>query len=72
MLTVSEKIVALRHRHKITQKELSAMIGISPPTMVDREAGKTSWRLDELTKLAEIFGVSVKDLLDDPPNDTVQ
>jgi len=72
MLTLNEKIVALRHRHKLSQKEISVMIGLSAPTIVTREAGKTSWRLEELNKLAEIFGVSVKDLLDDPPTDTMQ
>jgi hypothetical protein len=31
----------------------------------NKESGKAQWRLDELMSLAELFGVSVRDILGD-------
>jgi transcriptional regulator with XRE-family HTH domain len=67
MLTTSEKILALRHRHRLTMEEAAAKAGMSHMTYRGREKGETSWKLDELKALAEAFGVSVHDLIDDPP-----
>jgi transcriptional regulator with XRE-family HTH domain len=67
MFSTSEKVLTLRHRHGLTMEEAAAKAGISPVTYRGRERGETSWKLDELKALAEAFGVSVHDLIDDPP-----
>jgi transcriptional regulator with XRE-family HTH domain len=66
LLTLSEKIAALRHRHNMSHEDMCKLLGISRPTYSGREKGLTSWRLDELEKIAKTFGVTVKDLIDDP------
>jgi DNA-binding XRE family transcriptional regulator len=72
MLTLNEKIVALRHRHSMSQGAVAQAIGMSRATFNEREAGNSAWRINEVQKMAEIFGVSMRDLMDDPPNDTVK
>jgi DNA-binding XRE family transcriptional regulator len=67
MLTLNDKILALRHRHGYTQADLAEKLKISRPSVILRERGDRSWTLAELQTLAEMFGTTVKDLLDDPP-----
>jgi len=54
-------------------RNIALLLGISPQYYYNLETGRDGKRLnvDHITKLAEIFGVSVNDLLDTPiePND---
>lgn len=63
MLSTSDKVVAYRHKFKMTQAELAELLGVSKATVTTREAGTTSWRLDELGKLATYFECQVSDLV---------
>lgn len=65
MFTTNEKIKVLRGRQHLTQEDLAEKLGMSHPTYLARELGRKSWTLEELTTLAKIFGVTVKDLIED-------
>lgn len=65
MFSTSEKIKALRQRQQLTQGDLAAFLGMTRPTYASREDGSTSWRIDELQRLAPYFGVSISDLIGD-------
>jgi DNA-binding XRE family transcriptional regulator len=67
LLSINDKILALRHRHGYTQADLAEKLHISRPSVIKRERGDLSWTLAELQTLAGMFGVTVQDLLDDPP-----
>lgn len=68
MLTTNEKILALRHRHGMSQEGVAKKLGMSRQSYNKREHDERLWSLEELRKMSELFGVSLSELL----NDTVQ
>ncbi len=65
MLTTNNLIVAYRHKHRKTQAEIAAYLGISTRAVWVKEAGQTEWKLSEIAKLAELYGIATKDLIND-------
>jgi len=49
-----------------SQRAIAAVLGIASSGVADRMTGRVTWRLDELDKLADHFGVSVSDLVTPP------
>lgn len=52
-------------RRRVTQKRLAQMLGMSQAAVSDRQRGHTPWSLAELDQVADLFGVTVADLLTD-------
>ena len=57
-------IKPLRIKRRMKQCELAEKVGVVPTTLCNWERGKTEPKASELKKLAEIFDVSVAELLD--------
>lgn len=53
---------AARVNAKMTQKEVCERLGISVPTMVNWESGKTMPTVDNAQKLCDLYGVKLDDI----------
>lgn len=53
-------------RKAMTQKDLADVLKLSQASVSERLVGKVPWRVDELTRLAEVLGVPVVVLLGVP------
>jgi transcriptional regulator with XRE-family HTH domain len=58
-----ENIRKLRGQHGMTQQKLADLLGLSRPTISQIEIGERKLSADELLQLADIFNVSVENLL---------
>lgn len=63
MKNVLENIKKFRTEHKITQSEIAEKLGLTQPNYANFENGKIDITISRLEKVAEIFNVSVNDLL---------
>lgn len=59
---LGRKIRQLRKEKKWTQEYLSEMLEINPKSVLRIESGQTFPMIQNLEKLAEIFGIEVSDL----------
>lgn len=59
--------------HDVTQKELSEIVGVSPPTVHDWVKGKKYPRMDKVERIANYFGIQKSDLIEDanPIDETI-
>lgn len=64
-MTVGEKIKKTRKEKKLTQAELSKIIGISVPTLQRYENGVTELKPSTINKIAEALEVDINVLLSD-------
>ena len=60
---LGEKIKKYREEKKMTQVEVADVLGVKPATISKYEAGTLEPNIQSLKKLAELFGVSVDELL---------
>ena len=60
---LGEKIKKYREEKKMTQLEVAEVLGVKPATISKYEAGTLEPNIDSLKKLAELFEVSVDELL---------
>ena len=60
---LGEKIKKYREEKKMTQVEVADVLGVKPATISKYEAGTLEPNIESLKKLAELFGVSVDELL---------
>ena len=60
---LGEKIKTYREEKKITQVEVAEILGVKPATISKYEAGALEPNIESLKKLAELFEVSVDELL---------
>ena len=60
---LGEKIKKYREEKKITQVEVADVLGVKPATISKYEAGTLEPNIESLKKLAELFEVSVDELL---------
>ncbi|MCI8387130.1 MAG: helix-turn-helix transcriptional regulator [Clostridiales bacterium] len=58
-----ERLIELRKKHKLTQSDMSAILGISRQAYSNYELGNREADYSTLSKLADYFGVSVDYLL---------
>lgn len=63
MVTFIERVHQLMERDNISQKTLSELSHISEPSISRYLSGKTEPRLDIVTNIAKVFGVSASYLL---------
>ena len=61
----ADKIMLLRSKKNISQKELAKALNVSRQSVYKWEADLSIPEIDKIKKMAEIFGVSCEDLLND-------
>ena len=52
-------------RNRLTQADVAVALGVSRSAYAARLRGETHWAASELPQLADVFGVSVSDLMGD-------
>ncbi len=62
----AERLVKLRKQAGLTRKELAELVGTAPSTLFYYESGSRMPGADTAFKIAQIFGITVEDLLGVP------
>ena len=65
---VSENVVVLLRRRRMTQSALGTAVGISPQTMSRRIAGIQPWQWWEVVAIARFFDVTLEELSGELPS----
>lgn len=60
----------LKKSKKISQAQIARELGVTPSNLNDWAKGRSVPNADKITKLAEVLGVAVSDLIDEPPSGT--
>lgn len=60
---LGEKIINERKNHKLSQEELAEMVGVTRQTISNWEFNETSPDLKQAQKLADIFNISIDELI---------
>ena len=60
----------LKKSKKISQAQIARLIGVVPSNITEWVKGRGSPSPETITKLAEVLGVAVSDLIDEPPSTT--
>ena len=69
MSYLQKNLILYRKMSGLTQKELAARLGISPTTLAGYENAGKDPKIATLIKLADFFGVSIDNLVREPPKD---
>ena len=64
-MTLAEKIAALRGERKLSQGDLAEKLDVSRQSVSKWETGQAVPELDKIVKLADVFGVTVDELVRD-------
>ena len=67
MTALSENIKRFRTQNNITQEELSEKLSVTRQAVSNWENGKTEPDIETLTKIAQIFDISIDELVDGIP-----
>lgn len=67
-MKLEEKLMKLRKENAWSQEEFADKLNVTRQTISKWELGQTTPDIDNLTKIASIFGISVNDLLDENAN----
>jgi transcriptional regulator with XRE-family HTH domain len=59
---LNEFIKSLREKRSVSQQEMAKKLGMSRPSYIAVEQGKKELSLSEAQKIADIFGISLKDM----------
>lgn len=62
---LGEKLKLYREEHNMTQKEVAEILGVEPGTISKYELGMIEPNIESIKKLAEIFNVTIDELLKD-------
>ena len=62
-----DNLIALRKLHHISQEELADKIGVTRQTLSKYETGESLPDIDKCKAIAEVFGVSLDDLVNYDP-----
>ena len=68
MSTVSENLLALRRLSRLTQEQVAERVGVSRQALAKWETGETLPDVERSRLLAELYGVSLDDLVSAPPS----
>ena len=66
---LGEKIKKYREKKKFTQGEVAEVLGVKPATISKYESGTLEPNIESLKKLAELFGISIDELLKEDESD---
>lgn len=61
----------LKKNKKISQAQIARQLGVTPSNLNDWAKGRSVPNADKITKLAEVLGVAVSDLIDEPEKQAV-
>lgn len=61
---MNTRLPELRKKHKLSQEELAAAVGVTRQTITSIECGKYTASLVLAYKLARYFGTTIEDLFD--------
>ena len=67
MTSVGENIKNIRKKNNITQEELAEKLNVTRQAVSNWENGKTEPDIETLTKIAQIFDISIDELVDGIP-----
>lgn len=59
---MQEKLIILRKKRGVTQKQLAEYLGITEKTYGLKERGKFQFTLEEMFKLRDFFGERIEDI----------
>lgn len=62
-MTLAEKLLALRTEKELSQEDLAEQLGVSRQSVSKWETGQSVPDLDKIIKLADLFGVTVDELV---------
>ena len=68
MSTFSENLLALRRLSRLTQEQAAERVGVSRQALAKWETGETLPGVERSRLLAELYGVSLDDLVSAPPS----
>ena len=60
---LGEKIISERKEHYLSQEALAQMVGVTRQTISNWELNETGPDLKQASKLADIFGISIDELI---------
>ena len=60
---ISDEVRALMGRHQVSQTALAAWLGITQPAISARLRGATEWKVSEVDRIAEGFGIHPSELM---------
>jgi transcriptional regulator with XRE-family HTH domain len=63
---LSERVTALRQQHRFTLEQLAAASGVSRSMLSQIERGRANPTLAVTYRIAQAFGISIGELVDDP------
>jgi transcriptional regulator with XRE-family HTH domain len=63
MNNLKENLISYRKQYNMTQKQLAIKLNVSTNNIGHWEKGRTEPNIDTLIKLAEIFNVSIEELI---------
>ena len=61
-MIVQEKLILLRKRNKVTQKEIANLLNISPKTYSLKEMGKVQFKQNEMYSIAKFFNEDINNI----------
>ena len=59
MIAFQRILIELRKLHRMTQRQVADVLGITQPSYIRYENGKSEPTLENLVKLADLFDVSI-------------
>lgn len=59
---MQEKLLVLRKKMGVSQRELASYLGISLKSYSMKERGERQFTLDEMFKLRDFFGLGIEDI----------
>ena len=59
MEVFQKNLIELRKLHRMTQRQVATVLGISQPSYIRYENGKAEPSLETLVKLGDLFDVSI-------------
>lgn len=62
-MSFADNLIELRKYHNYSQEELAEMIGVSRQTMSKYETGESLPDIEKCKQLADVFGVTIDDLI---------
>ena len=68
MSTFIENLLALRRLSRLTQEQAAERVGVSRQALAKWETGETLPDVERIRLLAELYGVSLDDLVSAPPS----
>lgn len=70
-MNFNKKILSLRKKEKLTQEQMADILGVTRQTISNWELDITKPDIDQITKISNIFKISIDELLGQKTNDII-